>query len=269
MVLELKDQPANIKQVILAEPERNKVVPFDADREITSTDWENILREFTHFRTIDHAGCIKIVRSIALLSPERLKDLHLDDEFFAYLNKMSHSFPLGNQDWLINELTVKTVFPDKFKHRPCPDEKWQVIKRSPAKDYWSSYFPLLKDIDMLYPQKSIDFTLGEDDKIYLLNTIYNNLQVNKEPRWYAENLTTLKLFWPEEFAKFNIDWDFLRSGLDQKRKENDWYNFAPLAMYMRLIAEDLIITPENIEVVKKQPQLSVNQEPPLPEVKKF
>lgn len=277
MVLEQSDKQTNLKNITIEAPEA-RGIPFDAKQEITSQDWEEIMSGFSlRWKSEDNYGGLEILHALAILSPEKVNALHLRDDDYRHLIKVSRTPTPGKSSYTAREMAIKMLFPDKFK-KTLTDKEWQEIMKESMRLKGTLFrreqLPVLADLKLLYPDRFETVELGSEDLTVLQLDI--NYQRYGEPPlkeyWpklnYAQRLYALKVLWPEEFAQSAIDWQFLREGLAEVKKGDFKATEYPrLLSYMHLLTCDISVTPDTIKVLPGAKL--INQEQPLPEMRKF
>ncbi len=263
----------NIKDMIITEPKKSVELPFNPEKEIFPEEWPSMLETVNEswIGTVDAESFWIFGKSIAMAFPKRFA--FQDSPRWLEMTKQSFSQRIAEAKW--SELThiasaAQLIFPEK-KGEFDVSAYWDEL-RSTAK-------PL--DLLVLFPTKRDEIATNEVlvEITGAIDNIKNKQSIHKGIS-LSNRFIELRLLFPNEFAKRGIshdEWDIMKMELQQLREDevagrNDWIwdDATQLICDMTVLsAETAAISDNGYQLVMSKSATSLDQNPLIPEVRKF
>ncbi|OGE09597.1 hypothetical protein A3A60_01560 [Candidatus Curtissbacteria bacterium RIFCSPLOWO2_01_FULL_42_26] len=267
----------NIKQLVIESPTTPGTVPFDPEREISSSDWEQLVVRREQLRIgVEHVtDLLQLSLSMAYLFPERQPDPAFELEVYEKIKDGLKEME-KEEDITVTELEkelgkLTLLFPEKrteimrefsVSARNQEDQLIDALKHEIAQDAYyygfarRTFFPdatrLSKELYLLLERERSQVEFGNfadfNDRFYM------------------------RIIFPQFFAIITDRdyWDAGRASLDQLRKEGAWVIFAKQAFNMKVLAAEKVEVGENgLEIVMPQVKTQLQSTPDLPEQRRF
>lgn len=281
MVLEIKDQTVNLKNITLEVP-ANEGNPFIPKVDIKEDDWEWMYQgldflskqKFTMYRNffgqaegmilLDPKNADKI-RSITYEDPEKRNWVIKENEELVKNPAMAN--------FIDSLFTLKLLYPNDFINIQNDERQLNtmmgIFHWSIRSDLW---YEFLYKSSLIFPEKVNEKLVNELYSGSMLNDILQDLtkhQGNGDWLYFTRAALAMKFFYPEQFKSLSIPWDSLREQLALERKRPVTNFYAEYALELALLAANqIIVTPDTIEL-KQSSTLKSEPPVPLPELKKF
>lgn len=267
MVLELKDEPFNVRNITLDKPETAQSTIFDVAKIVTPDDWEKML----DFKADTDRGfwldTFTYGTNIGFLNPEKAKKLLRKEQ----LTGMMQYYGVSQSSFFLEAgLGLKVLYPEEFGKEKLSDKDWMILQKGVETPSAEDYFEKAAKFKILYPDRATGlFFLPTSEK--QLGKHVAEMKNIKNVWKYTEGLLQQRILFPQDFQ--GIDPEMYKealSSLEAMRSANSWRSFVLMAMRLKLLtAQEIIISPEKIEIIDGQKITEGNKQTPLPEQKKF
>jgi len=261
----------NIKRMAnFPEKKKDSGLPFDAERDITEEDWDNIQEYLAELvRNEEWINLFESAASVAIIFPERVAELPLQGLLGIVKNVRRHFEEQGDRDFMLDHgVETKILFPEEFANIHFSEETWEEIKLLSKNS-----FLYQQDIKLLSPKRASEWEIGKNPES-LFDLVE---QLKEEESWqdFAIEAMTAKILFQEEFNRtFTLDeslWNKLHRKLNYFRRNRPMVDFIHLAKCMKFLAAKKIhITEEKIDIIMpKKKEFGDTNNIPLPRTKKF
>ncbi|MDO8618673.1 MAG: hypothetical protein Q7R49_01870 [Candidatus Daviesbacteria bacterium] len=284
-MLDTLDQGINIRDLNIEEPGA-PWPPFDADRDVTDTDWNKVFAELG-----DNLGkkglkdwIIMDSAYLKLLSPKRYHTIVTPEQAEESLS----SDLVRNDEFYRNRSTVKLLYPQtkgsilypdvllagEAKNKSDPGIISRLLditrKNNDNKDNWENFLRLAFSGRILFPNDDLGIT--REDWEQTRDSIYNRI-LNNNDLLIPGYLFEAKIVFPKESRELDE-----KISLDKLKQRayaslaNGWTStFVGCVLDLKaLFSEEIIVTNEGIEFIPKPNPAELTYETPaLPEVRKF
>ncbi len=283
----------NINQLSVEQPKADKALVFDQERDLDEKTWQSILERAFDERKHDETNFIGLAEDLAVLAPERRKELELTEEIWnKLLNNTDELIDVSSttnvglafsEDFSDTMYTLKTLFPEKV-HQLSLDEQthsklinlYDFLKsRRQDQAEARKVLRLASNIKFLFPQFGDEW--GESTKRGTQIDIIGVEMLDRlsaEKNWGAFALVSrqLRYLFPDDKLEYgNAAWKEMRAKLESNRSNEHWFSYAQLAANMKVLAaEKVMVTEQGLELVmpKAKAQLA-EQTPGMPDIRKF
>ena len=272
----------NIKDLTIEEPERKKGLLFDAEKEITDEDWEELKNTFSGMR--EREGSLNLMNhamAMKILSSERVKELRFGEEDWTnskFLYEIHRARGSHTESFDSLAIAMRVVFPERASELRLDETLWESYKRTieqyKLEENWLSFHALAVRAKILFPKK-----FGEEitlDRKSLEELKKAFIWYREDNNWdsFIRRTFQAKILYPESLEEFNIDdatWKNMKKKLQESRKGKYWIDFAEYAMFLKLLAaEEIKITNKGLEVIMQKEEAEFKEEtPPMPQTRKF
>ena len=240
------DEPVGIN------PEIEVGSPFDAEREITQADWQEIMLHLEKFKG-DVDRDIEMAANVKLLNPEA--DLNISQ---ASISSFVEKYKEKNNGHLsvdlITEMKILGLGQYFNLGQGVPEEAKRNIGetrltalRKPR--YWTFFSVAASDAKIVDPS----FNLGLDQTA--VNGIKGQIEeYRKDSRWdgFGDVASNARIIGLDQVVQMDsTTWRELRNELGGARWRNDWDSFIILATQMKILAAKKVeVTEKGLELTK-------------------
>lgn len=272
MGIDLGERGINIKDLVIDEPQRSKVL-FDPKKEITEDDLQHFIEYFEKFKKLSPQSSLELAAAIKIAKPEFLSRFTLDQDI---LNDIAEDLEDTRKRklWLLfakSAVSVKILFPDLYKKlNLTEDDRLGMIQdvQTGLGILGFERYQLAGDIAILFPDHLSSLNSQED----LWQGINSELSKLEEQRlWslFADIAVCRRILFPGKDTSLSEDiWLELMEKKSRIRKTS-YKELSGLARdFTLLTAKDIKITKSSFEFTPQDPSFS-EAIPQLPERRKF
>lgn len=275
----------NIKELSINQGETEKVGTFDAEKEITKSDWEKMQKEFNDYRSENIWSLVpSMAVDMKILNPKSAPQLSEQEwhvlksrfmEAHEHVRDEGGSSPSVKWHNLVDDAADLKIL-DQSWDPEFTAEDWRDIKSqyisnrqaSGRRPYWD-LFSLIAQIKIVNPDFDLD--LIEEDWSGIKRELKSG-QKEEEWRGSVANIAySMKIINPDiDLDLKPEDWANMKAQLTILRKGSHAREFAELAKKMKVLASPKVSIPRAgiLELAPLHTDLSKPQKI-LPEIKKF
>ena len=176
-----------------------------------------------------------------------------------------------NKNWLgfaYQAMHLKILFPDKTADLDL-DSAWQgmkgILESDRRNNNWWGFTKQAMRLKVLFPERVSELNLD----VIAWQKMKDRLEKALNPSYQA---TYLKILFPNKMSDLNLNpvWQKTETALEECREDNDWSNFANLAMNLKILAADKVeTTDQGLEITMLPPESFKSPKKPRPERKNF
>ena len=272
----------DIHRVAAEMPENKPPDWFDAEREITPSDWRTLKENLESEILKDSNDNDQLMTyaedatTLALLFPQKRHELHIPPDIGVRLQSVLH----GNTDYhvelLVSSMLLRVLAPELID-KMLEGNTQSILNKLDTHargGHWVSYFTDASNLAMLSPKAVRPWSAdqqassgGEWEKLVEL------LHEATDEGDIMRRVLVVRILFPDRGADIRLDAKtlrFFRTQLDQYRRKKRWDDFAACAVALKIAtAERIDITERGLDITMP-PKIPLTATiPPLPEQRSY
>lgn len=232
------------------EDQKKQDIGFDPEKEITDSDWNDILKRKETLRVNPPKG-VQMTTNLLLLFPNRREDIKPDEEAWELIQGGLEDDD-STQIRRSSAYAAKIVFPERFE-RLNLEEILPKQKAKPQYDqrFLDTFCSELVEYKVLYPNEKIEV------EKQVIEDIKEEIELlHKKDLWnFVRRAADFNMLFPDNKIRLTQkDWHQLRNLLEEQKTH--WKLYAMLASFLKtLSAERIEFTDKGINFVMPKPNL--------------
>lgn len=282
MVLEsLEKSRVNIKALSIPEPTRSTGVLFNPETDLNELTWAKLTARAENMRKGDAHFFYSLVTTIKLVSLAHLNSALVDNQLRESMKssfQVIHSPSIGALvNWseaIERAFQFTTLFPDNFRDIYRFPIDWEedyqkmasFVKRHQDRpdNFWLATMLGVISTKRLAKTKEIRHKM-------MPSAIGMMRDQKRKVSWenFIQAGVFLRVLFPEEFSKIKFgtfEWEGMKMQLNQELARGDIKLLLPLSI---LGASEIVIENHTIRLINDLPRTKLQEEPSLPQVRKF